>query len=77
MTAKEKAKELVDMHINPFNLKGCSHPIHTLFESTAKQCAINTVDEIIKSQKCCDECQMEGSIEMAYWNEVKHEIKKL
>lgn len=73
MNPQEKAKELVD---NYYII--CQEYTEELQCSIqAKQCALNTVDEIIKSQKCCDECQMEGSIEMAYWHEVKHEIKKL
>jgi hypothetical protein len=73
MTPKKKAKELVD---NYYII--CQEYTEELQCSIqAKQCALIAVDEIIKSQKCCNECQMEGSIEMAYWQEVKQEIKKL
>jgi hypothetical protein len=83
MTAQEKARQLVDMHINPFNLKGCSHPIHTLFESTAKQCALNTVDQIlinidfIWADTITTAKKHKFKEHKDFWQEVKHEIKKL
>jgi hypothetical protein len=74
MTPKEKAEELV--------LKYLKVKTHQMFNGwwhkmTAKECALIAVDEIIKSQKCCYECKYEGSIELKYWSDVKHEIEKL
>ena len=80
MTAKEKARELVDMHINPFNHTGCSHPVHTLFESTAKQCALNTVDQMISVLPftAIHRSLNEYAIQMhKYLEKVKEEIEKL
>lgn len=80
MNPQEKARQLVDMHINPFKLKGCSHPIHTLFESTAKQCALNTVDEMMLVLPYTDINTTLGKFcikQHEYLIQVRHEIKKL
>jgi hypothetical protein len=80
MTAKEKARELVDMHINPFNYTGCPHPVHTLFESTAKQCALNTVDQMMLVLPFTDKHKglNEYAIHMQkYLEQVRNEIHKL
>ena len=80
MKAKDKAIQLVAMHINPFNLTGCSHPIHTLFKSTAKQCALNTVYQMISVLPFTDINTSLGKYcerERNYLNEVKQEIEKL
>ena len=80
MSAKEKARQLVDMHINPFNHTGCSHPIHTLFESTAKQCALNTVDQMMSVLPFTDINTSLGRYcekERAYLEQVRQEIQKL
>lgn len=91
MKPQEKAIELVSKYRNPFNRKGCMPPSESLFTSTAKQCALIAVDEIVKSkslyylftqyQISC----MEGTSDdrwidetfMKYWKEVKQHIKKL
>lgn len=80
MTAKDKARQLVDMHINPFNHTGCSHPIHTLFESTAKQCALKTVDQMISVLPFTDVNTSLGRYcekERAYLEQVRNEIQLL
>jgi len=61
MTPKEKAKELVDK----FKLK---HKFFTnsFIKTTAKQCALIAVDEILKLRTA-----------ISYWQEVKQEIEKL
>jgi hypothetical protein len=74
MTPKEKAKELVNKFQKQIFFDVTDNRLDI---DEAKGCALIAVDEIIKSQKCCDECQMEGSIEMAYWQQVKQEIEKL
>jgi hypothetical protein len=77
---KDKAMQLVAMHINPFSQTGCSHPIHTLFKSTAKQCALNTVDQMISVLPFTDINTSLGKYcesERNYLNEVKQEIEKL
>lgn len=70
MTAKEKAKELVDK----YSFVEIQH-YTSMFE--VKECALIAVDEIIESQKCCYECYHEGSIELKYWSDVKREIQQL
>lgn len=57
MTPKEKAIELVDKYANTNGVYGAS-----------KQCAIITVDEILKSPTPKQE---------KYWEKVKQEIEKL
>lgn len=66
MTPKEKAEDLFSTF--------CIYPL--LKEQAIYLCQ-KTVDEILNSQKCCNECKEEGSIEMKYWNKVKREIQKL
>ena len=70
MTAKEKAKELVDK----YSFVEIQH-YTSMFE--VKECALIAVDEIIKSQKCCYECYHEWIIELKYWGDVKREIQQL
>jgi hypothetical protein len=68
MTPKEKAKELVEAMA--FSCRECD------YEAKAKQCALITVDEILKCVNNPDEYYlMEYSI--FYWKEVKQEIEKL
>jgi len=67
MTPQEKAKELVGKYINPFNRNGCIPPYETIFNSTAKQCALIAVDEIINTPNPM----------VNYWQKVKHEIQNL
>lgn len=74
MTPKEKANQIyLLIRYDVSVLKAAE----LLIDIVAKKCALIAVDEIIDSQKCCDECKMEGSIEMAYWQEVKYEINNL
>ena len=73
MTAKEKAKELLDKIYE----KIASYPEKSLcyFEwNEAKQCALIAVDEIIDSLQIKNYPQAD---QYEYWNEVKHEINKL
>tara|TARA_R110000824_G_scaffold182_3_gene837 strand:+ start:13404 stop:13613 length:210 start_codon:yes stop_codon:yes gene_type:complete len=68
MTAKEKAKDLVDRFLNEQN--------DTEEISQAKQCALICVDEILKNQPydiyTIDQCNNLTK----YWKEVKQEIEK-
>jgi hypothetical protein len=66
MTAKEKAKELIQLFYN----KQCSHSITELAYKSAKQCALICVDEIVKNT-------LQVSQVLDYWEEVKQEIEKL
>jgi hypothetical protein len=69
LTAKEKAKELVDKFM-----------LHNSYQSivwyNAKQCALLAVDEIIKETKLHDKTIYQHG-RTAYWQEVKQEILKL
>ena len=69
MTAKEKAKELVEMFLS---IEG---PCGNSYSYVAKQCALICVDEMLGIY------DIEGydgdDIEMAYLEEVKKEINKL
>ena len=66
MSAKEKAKELVDNFT--FMCKECD------YDWNAKKCALIAVDEILKAVNS-DWSFMQKRID--YWNEVKTEIQKL
>lgn len=70
MTKKEVAKELVDKYMS---IRWDIAP------DDAKQFALIAVDEIIKSQTCCDdfECKYEGSVILRWWGDVKREIINL
>ncbi len=65
MTAKEKAKELIQLFYN----KQCSHSITELAYKSAKQCALICVDEILETP-----LHVYGR---GYWENVKQEIEKL
>jgi hypothetical protein len=72
MTPKEKAKELVEKMINTYNTTS-----DFVYNSTAKQCALITVEEI---EKAIDFDWMEVQnleSEHRYWEQVKAEIYKL
>jgi hypothetical protein len=71
MNAKEKAKDLVDKYMNPFNRNGCISPAEIIYEETAKQCALIAVDEILLA------CALETKGKFEYYFEVKQEINKL
>jgi hypothetical protein len=79
MTPKEKAKELVTKYRNPFNRKGCIPPTESMFPSTAKQCALIAVDEIMYNNlmEYPQHSMIYAPHKNDYWNEVKHEIQKL
>lgn len=71
MTAKDKAKELIQLFYN----KQCSHSITELAYKSAKQCALidigNTIEALwnVGHSSCNDEIE--------YHREVKQEIIKL
>ena len=76
MTVVEKAKELFDRYFlkmeNGIDENGAWICI-ALNKGMAKGCAIIAVDEIINEfEYSCCECT-----NVRYWQEVKHEIKKL
>lgn len=66
MEAKEKAKELVDKMVSTYYITS-----DFCYDSTAKQCALIAIDEIIKEHYPQDakRCQ--------YWLDVKHEVSLL
>jgi hypothetical protein len=65
MEAKIKAKELVEKMINTYDTTS-----DFVYNSTAKECALIAVDEILN----LDDFSIEGR---EYWREVKQEIEKL
>lgn len=65
MTAKEKAKELVDKMLNQQSYS------EELYD--AKQCALIVVDEIFNN----DNAFIQTKLQNKYWEEVKQEIEKL
>jgi len=82
MTPKEKAKDLVDKYLNAsFNCKGCDMPYcdipcTSLNLTEAKECALITVDEIIKTDMLIDEeCYVMTPSYLQYWQEVKKKIE--
>ena len=69
MTPKEKAEELVDKMIATYEITS-----NFCYDSTAKECALIAVDEILNSVKD----NFIYSIKFhEYWQEVKQEIEKL
>jgi hypothetical protein len=75
MTPKEKAKELVEKMINTYNTTS-----DFVYNSTAKQCALITVEEILKAQpsyRYWETYDDETPSAITFWNEVKEEINKL
>jgi hypothetical protein len=80
MTPKEKAIELFKKYSNPFDRNGCIPPSEALFNTTAKQCALIAVDEIIKNMPKGFYSGLrpyyKGS-DLEYWQEVKQEILAL
>jgi len=77
MTPKEKAIELVDKFME--HTVEWDQVTEYAFDSEhhAKQCALIAVDEIINSNPHSNPLNTHGFSTMAYWQEVKHEIKKL
>jgi hypothetical protein len=76
LTAKEKAKELFNKY---FYIIDNSHPL-TDISISAKQCAIIAVDEIykldLKVGQYLDE-ENDKDNYYSYWEDVKHEIRRL
>ena len=78
MTPKEKAKQLYELtRYDVSTLKGTE----ALINEVAKRCALIAVDEILNldlhsvgDYKCFDD---PSEWYISYWEEVKHEIKKL
>ena len=90
MTPKEKAQELVNKFRNPFDRNGCIPPNESMFPSTAKQCALIAVNEIMdapnsKNDYSYKELISEDAPDTSwfwdqfddFWNDVKDEIEKL
>ena len=71
MTPKEKAEELVDKFINTFYKTQ-----DFVWKSTAKQCALIAVDEILQVD-CCDMSEKNFDNHIDYWVAVEKEIEKL
>ena len=71
MTAKEKAKELIDK-FSPLAKNWDCYNDEPLEENNAKQCAIIALDEIMK---IFSEFNPWGGLD--YWYKVKQEIEKL
>jgi uncharacterized protein YxeA len=72
MTAKEKAKELVEKYFYLFSLE----LENTIADYEAKQCALIAVDEILKEYGTYYKVEVNGKY-VSYWQEVKKEIEKL
>ena len=69
MTAKEKAKELVDTFKPNAYIGACEDNDELMELYHSKQCALKAVDEIIKA--------IGFSTTDEYWQEVKQELEKL
>lgn len=65
MTPKEKAKDLVDKYLD------IDSNYEYLSYSMAKQCALIAVNQILSL------CWNGNMVAMAYWQEVKQEIKEI
>lgn len=80
MTAKEKAKELVDKFYQLFPLQKDVISIYGTLSweydnwKQAKQCALIAVDEILKDKEIIDGMRV---INDSYWIDVKTEIENL
>jgi hypothetical protein len=76
MTPKEKAKELINIHYLEIN----RHLEDYFANKVAKECALITVDECLKSSiETYKMFDINSDIEVQiydYWNEVKQEIEK-
>ena len=76
MKSKEKAKELVDNFIDKmFYLRDGYNAIEVF--STAKQCALIAVDEIMLAIPDASDDDSPYNDELKYWQQVKHEIINL
>ena len=74
MTPKEKALELIDK-FQELNRSKISDYSRIEFP-TAKQCALISVDEILKSNPTVIDCD-KTELNYKYWTEVKKEIDEL
>jgi hypothetical protein len=81
MEAREKARELIERFLNPFDRKGCVPITEVIYNPTAKQCALISVDEVINANPTYENWESsdywEISCNLDYWQEVKQEIEKL
>ena len=68
MTAKEKAKELIQKYFDLFNNLGYYASL-----SEGKACALIAVEEILKTISDLKD----DDLDVRYWNEVKKEINEL
>jgi hypothetical protein len=73
MTPKEKADKLCMMFLMHTNTKDREYDIN---KELAKQCALISVDEILKSNPTIIDCD-KTELNYKYWQEVKQEIEKL
>ena len=80
MTAKEKAKELTTKYVDlTITTSGCAekgkHCIvsNAMYKNSAKECALITIDEILKVSSFYNDAQAE----VTYWQEVRQEIINL
>jgi hypothetical protein len=71
MTPKEKAFELVDTYKFVLWSEDTQCGEEILCTGIAKRCALIAVDEILSNKELLNHLDYE------WWNEVKHEIKKL
>jgi hypothetical protein len=82
MTPQEKAEELVIKMYQPLPAskkaeKGKEHLYYNQYNA-AKECALITVDEILKVYELLDEdADIMFKTELNYWQEVKQEIENL
>lgn len=67
LTPKEKALDLYNKMVVDL----------TIDKWQSKQCALNTVDELISSHNKWDDNAQTNTEEYYYWSEVKQEIEKL
>ena len=75
MTPKEKAIDLVDTYKFVLWSEDTQCGDEILCTGIAKRCALIAVDEIIN--QCWDYREIDLEASYNYWDEVKHEIKKL
>lgn len=83
MTPKEKAENMYNNYSIDvkFTMEDCSwtyrgNNYELCVKKTAKQCAINAVDEILEISYW-QYMESGGQQEQIYWQQVKHEIEKL
>lgn len=72
MNAKDKAKELFDKMVSTYDITS-----DFCYDSTAKQCALICVDEIIRANPHSNPFNTDVHSTMDYWMEVKKEIQAI